>query len=91
MCAESVRARKVDELDGLVVRLQRSGVPLDRDARVIADALPQTSQTIEQSAFTGIRTADNRNAGDRAPAYGYVRYANSGFGGLSHQTRETRQ
>jgi hypothetical protein len=40
MCAETVRAGKVNEFDGLVVRLQRSGVPLDRDTRVIANALP---------------------------------------------------
>jgi hypothetical protein len=47
-------------------------VPLDRNAGIIADALSQARQSIEKSALTGVRTADNRNAGLWLPAYGYV-------------------
>ena len=73
MSAKPVSARQVDEFYRLVVRLQRANVFLDRDARVIADALPQAGKAIKECAFAGIGTTDNRDAGGRSPAYGNVR------------------
>ena len=72
MCAEPVRARQVDQFDGPAVRLQRANVPLYGDARVVADALPQAGQTIEERALAGIGPTDNRNAGFGLPACGNV-------------------
>lgn len=71
-----MRARKVDQLQFYIVNFDFADVALDRDARVISDALSQAGQAIEESAFTGVRTADNRNAGVRLPAYGYLVCAN---------------
>jgi hypothetical protein len=47
MSAEPVRAWKVDQLDRLVITLQCANMPLDRNARIITDALAKACQTIE--------------------------------------------
>ena len=75
-----MRAWQVNEFEGDIVGLQQANVPLDRNARVVADTLAQTRQSIEECALTGIRTADNRNAGARRPVYGNVFYGYASFG-----------
>jgi hypothetical protein len=40
MSAQRVRSRQIDKLDGPVVGLERADMPLDRNARVVADPLP---------------------------------------------------
>jgi hypothetical protein len=72
MRAESVCTGKVNQFDGLVVRLQCANVPLNRDARVISDALAKACQAIKECALAGIRATDNRYAGIRLPANGNV-------------------
>ena len=47
VCAQGMGARKIDKLDCLVIDLEETDVPLNGHARVIADALLETGQTIE--------------------------------------------
>jgi hypothetical protein len=89
MGTETMCARKINQLNRLVVRLQRADVSFDGDARIVTDALSQARQTIKERTFSGIRTTDNRYAGVRLPAYWDVLQEYAGFGLLSHQTRET--
>ena len=80
MSAKPVRARQVDEFDGLaVIRLQRADVFLDRDARIVADALPQARQAIKECAFARIGTTDNRDAGGRLAGLRRCQILESGF------------
>jgi len=51
MRAQSMRTRKVYQLYRLVICFQGTDVPLYGDTRIIADALPETGQSIEDSAF----------------------------------------
>ena len=46
-----MRTRKVDQLYRLIICFQGTYVPLYRDTRIITDALPETSQSIKDSAF----------------------------------------
>jgi hypothetical protein len=85
MCAESVRTGQVDEFDRLIVGLKQSDVALDGDTRVVAYALPQTRQSIEERAFSRIGCADNRDAGVGLPASWDVFEKYAGFGSLSHR------
>jgi len=72
VCGEPVRTGKIHEFDGLVVSFQLANMAFNRDARIIADALPEPCQAIKKSAFARIWTTDNRNAGIRLPAYGNI-------------------
>ena len=75
---------KVNELDRLAIELQLPNMPFHSNARIIADALPQTGQPIEQRTFSAIGITDNRNAGVRLPASGYVVDSYACFGGFTH-------
>ena len=72
MCSEPMCARKIHELDGLVVGFQLANMAFNRDARIIADTLSEPCQAIKKSALARIWTTDNRNAGIRLPAYGNI-------------------
>ena len=78
-------AWKIDELCLRALSFQDSDVALDGDARVIANALFETGQAIEQCALAGIGITDNRDARVDALRYGYLIDGNTSFGGLSHQ------
>ena len=80
-----MRARQIDEFDRRALSLESSDMPLDGHARVIADALLEPGQAIEQCTFARIRIANNRDARVGALRYGYFIDGNAGFGGLSHQ------
>ena len=86
-----MRSRQIDKFDSEIVGLERADMLLDRHARVIADTLAQAGQTIEECAFARVRATDHRNTDSRLSAYGYVRYRNSCFRRLSHQTLATRR
>ena len=51
MRAQSMRTGKVDQFYRLVICFQGTDVPLYGDTRIIADALPETSQSIKDSTF----------------------------------------
>ena len=72
MSTETVRARKVNQFYSLAIGLQGADMPFDGNAGIIANTLPETRQSIEQSAFARIWTADDRNAGIGLPAYGNI-------------------
>ncbi len=56
---EAVGAGQVDQFDRApVVQHQPSRMPLDRDARIIADLLPRAGQRVEQRGLAGIGIAD---------------------------------
>ena len=57
---EAVGARKIDQLPGPTVsESQPTGMPLDGDARIIADFLARAGQRVEQRALAGIGAADD--------------------------------
>ena len=55
---EAVGAGQVDEVDRGPVDGELPLLHLDRDAGVVADALPQAGEGIEQRRFPGVRVAD---------------------------------
>ena len=79
MCTETVRARKVDEFNDLIINLEQANMALDRYTWIVTDALPQTRQTIEESALTGVWATHNRDADIRLPASWYVIEKYAGF------------
>ena len=68
MRAERVRAGQVNEFERALPDLQGADMTLDRNARVVANALPQPGQPIEERALARIGITDNRNAGVGSPA-----------------------
>ena len=58
-----MRAGQVDQFYRPLAGPERADVAFDGYARVIADALGQAGQPIEQRALAGIRIADDRNTG----------------------------
>jgi len=66
-------------------------VAFDGYAGIVANALPQASQTIEECALARIRATDNRDAGIRLPASWNVVEKYAGFGGFSHRYRDASQ
>ena len=80
---------QIDQLDSTIVRFERADVPLDRYARIIADTLSESSESIEQRTLARIGPADHRNADIGLPLYGDCLKRYSGFGRLSHRRRKT--
>jgi len=76
---------KINELCLLAVKGQYADVSFDGYARIIADALLETGQAIEQGAFAGIGVTNDSNAGLCGPSYCYLIGRDSDFGGFSHQ------
>ncbi len=72
MRAQRVRAGQINQFDRCVIRLEPAHVAFDGHAGIIPDALAQTREPVEQGAFTGIRSPDDRNAGICLPPDGYV-------------------
>lgn len=85
-----MRARQIDQFDQYIVNFDVADMAFDRDTRVIADALPEPGQSIKECAFAGVRTTDNRNAGIRLPAYGYLVYGDSNWFASHQPIRERR-
>ena len=52
---------EIDELQITVTSGKRTGVPLERNPRIITGLLPQTGEPIEQRAFAAVRISDDRN------------------------------
>ena len=63
---EAVGAGEVDHFDRPAVgQRQAAGIPLDRDARIIADLLTRAGQRVEQRALAGIGVAGDGNERER--------------------------
>ena len=59
---EAVSAGKVDQLERPAVgEREPAGMPLDRDAGIVADLLAGAGQRVEQGALAGIGIADHRD------------------------------
>ena len=80
-----MRTWQIDEFYRLVIDLEDADVALNRNARVIADALFQTRQTVKQCALAGIRIANDRDAGVGALGNGDLIGGKADFRALSHQ------
>ncbi len=61
---EAVGAGQVDEFGRAPVgKRQTAGMPLDRDAGIVAHLLPRASEGVEQRRLAGIGIADQRDQG----------------------------
>jgi len=80
-----MRPRQVYKFDHFVIGLEQTDVFLDGDARVVANTLLESGQTIKERALTGIGIANNRYARIDALRYGYLIGGNADFSGTSHQ------
>ena len=70
-------SRQVNEFGGLVTYFERANMTLNRDTRVVADALPETGQPVEQRALAGVGSTYHCDTGISTPTYRYLtgRYA----------------
>lgn len=85
-----MRAGQVYKFDNFVVGLEQTAMFLDGHAWVVADALLQAGQAIEERALARIRIADNRYVRIDALRYGYLIGGNANFSGTSHQPLQAR-
>ena len=80
-----MRARKIYQLGLGFAPTQNADVAFDSDSGIVADALLESGQAIEQCALAAIRVTDNGDGGLNTPSNCYLVDRNTNFGWLSHQ------
>jgi hypothetical protein len=85
-------ARQINEFDRALLGFELANVAFHGDTWIVADALPEAGQAVEQRTLAGVRAADNRDACICIAASRDIFQEYAGFSafGFSHYCRASR-